>query len=68
MVTIGIPKEIHPGEKRVAATPQTILRLKKLGFEVISRPGQAKLLIGRIASDKLNQLAALAFVQHITAR
>ena len=42
--------------------------LKKLGFEVISRPGQAKLLIGRIASDKLNQLAALAFVQHITAR
>ena len=42
--------------------------LKKLGFEVISRPGQAKLLIGRIASDKLNQLAALAFVQHIAAR
>ncbi len=34
MVTIGIPKEIHPGEKRVAATPQTILKLKKLGFEV----------------------------------
>ena len=34
MSTIGIPKEIHPGEKRVAATPQTILRLKKLGFDV----------------------------------
>ena len=34
MTTIGIPKEIHPGEKRVAATPQTILRLKKLGFDV----------------------------------
>ncbi len=34
MVTIGIPKEIHPGEKRVAATPQTILKLKKLGFDV----------------------------------
>ncbi len=34
MTTIGIPKEIHPGEKRVAATPQTILKLKKLGFEV----------------------------------
>ncbi len=42
--------------------------LKKLGFEVISRPGQAKLLIGRISSDKLSQLAALAFVQHITGR
>ena len=34
MTTIGIPREIHPGEKRVAATPQTILKLKKLGFEV----------------------------------
>ena len=34
MTTIGIPKEIHPGEKRVAATPQTILKLKKLGFDV----------------------------------
>ncbi|MGD9630772.1 MAG: Re/Si-specific NAD(P)(+) transhydrogenase subunit alpha [Pyrinomonadaceae bacterium] len=34
MVNIGIPKEIHPGEKRVAATPQTILKLKKLGFGV----------------------------------
>ncbi len=39
MVTIGIPKEIHPGEKRVAATPQTILRLKKLGFEVVVESG-----------------------------
>ena len=34
MTRIGIPKEIHPGEKRVAATPQTILKLKKLGFDV----------------------------------
>ena len=34
MTTIGIPKEIHPGEKRVAATPQTILKLRKLGFAV----------------------------------
>ena len=34
MPTIGIPKEIHPGEKRVAATPQTVLKLKKLGFDV----------------------------------
>ena len=33
-VCIGIPKEIHPGEKRVAATPQTIIRLKKLGFDL----------------------------------
>jgi NAD(P) transhydrogenase subunit alpha len=31
---IGIPKEIRPGERRVAATPETVSRLLKLGFEV----------------------------------
>ncbi len=39
MVTIGIPKEVHPGEKRVAATPQTVLKLKKLGFDVAIESG-----------------------------
>jgi NAD/NADP transhydrogenase alpha subunit len=38
-IRIGIPKETHPGEKRVAATPQTIIRLKKLGFDVNVEPG-----------------------------
>jgi NAD(P) transhydrogenase subunit alpha len=32
---IGVPKEIRAGERRVAATPETIGRLKKLGFEVV---------------------------------
>lgn len=35
MIKIGIPRETYAGEKRVAATPQTILKLKKLGFDVI---------------------------------
>jgi NAD(P) transhydrogenase subunit alpha len=39
MTRIGIPKEVHPGEKRVAATPQTILKLKKLGFDVAIQSG-----------------------------
>ncbi|MGD9562609.1 MAG: Re/Si-specific NAD(P)(+) transhydrogenase subunit alpha [Pyrinomonadaceae bacterium] len=39
MTSIGIPREIHPGEKRVAATPQTILKLKKLGFDVVVQAG-----------------------------
>src|SRR6478672_5723250 len=39
MTRTGIPKEIHPGEKRVAAMPQTILRLIKLGFEVAVESG-----------------------------
>ena len=31
---IGIPKEIHAGEKRVATTPDVTKQLIKLGFEV----------------------------------
>ena len=32
---IGVPKEIHPGERRVAIVPSTIGQLKKLGHTVI---------------------------------
>ncbi len=42
MIKIGIPKEIHPGERRVAATPQTVLRLRKLGFEVLVEAGAGR--------------------------
>ncbi len=42
MIRIGIPKEIHPGERRVAATPQTVLRLRKLGFEVAIETGAGR--------------------------
>src|SRR5438046_1364286 len=36
---IAIPKEVHSGERRVAATPQTVMRLKQLGFEVMVQAG-----------------------------
>jgi NAD(P) transhydrogenase subunit alpha len=36
---VGIPKEIHPGERRVAATTETVTRLKKQGFEVMVESG-----------------------------
>ena len=32
---VAIPKETRAGERRVAATPESIARLKKLGFEVL---------------------------------
>ncbi|HIK37346.1 MAG: Re/Si-specific NAD(P)(+) transhydrogenase subunit alpha [Geminocystis sp.] len=32
---IGIPKEIYPNERRVAATPDTAAKLQKLGFTVL---------------------------------
>lgn len=40
---VGIPKEIHPGECRVAATPDTAKRLMKLGFEVLIQSGAGEL-------------------------
>ncbi|MEK9628299.1 MAG: Re/Si-specific NAD(P)(+) transhydrogenase subunit alpha [Nitrospinota bacterium] len=40
---IGVPKEIHEGEKRVATTPEVIGHLKKLGFEVIVETGAGDL-------------------------
>lgn len=36
---IGIPRELDPTEKRVAATPRTTVRLCKMGFEVLVEKG-----------------------------
>jgi len=36
---IGIPKEIHPGERRVAGTPKTVKKLIEMGFEVVVEEG-----------------------------
>lgn len=36
---IAIPTEVHPGERRVAATPATVMRLRKVGLEVIVQRG-----------------------------
>ena len=36
---IGIPKEIYPGEKRVATTPEVAKQLIKLGFDVAIESG-----------------------------
>lgn len=32
---LGIPREVFPGERRVAATPETAKKLQKLGFEIL---------------------------------
>ena len=36
---IGIPKEIYPGENRVATTPEAAEKIIKLGFEVYVQSG-----------------------------
>jgi NAD(P) transhydrogenase subunit alpha len=51
---IGVIKEIHVGEKRVASTPEVIEKLIKLGFEVIVESGAGA---GANFSDSLYQQA-----------
>jgi len=36
---IGVPKEIHTAERRVAATPDTAKKLQQLGFDVLIESG-----------------------------
>ncbi|MCW5775879.1 MAG: Re/Si-specific NAD(P)(+) transhydrogenase subunit alpha [Phycisphaeraceae bacterium] len=36
---VGIPREVHRGERRVAATPQAVLRYVKAGFGVLVERG-----------------------------
>jgi len=38
-MNVGIPKEISPTESRVGATPKTVERLRKQGFEVNIQTG-----------------------------
>ncbi len=38
-LTVGIPREVYPSEKRVAATPATVQRLRKLGLQVLVQAG-----------------------------
>ncbi len=40
---IGVPKEIFPGEKRVATVPDVVTKLTKLGFEVVVEQGAGEL-------------------------
>lgn len=38
-IKVGIPKEVFPGERRVAATPDTAKTLQKMGFQVLVESG-----------------------------
>ena len=40
---IGVPKEIHDGERRVATTPDVVAQLQKLGFSVAVESGAGDL-------------------------
>ena len=40
---IGVPREIFPGEKRVATVPDVVSKLIKLGFDVVVEKGAGEL-------------------------
>ena len=37
---IGVPREVFPGEKRVATVPEVVEKLIKLGFRVAVEVGR----------------------------
>ena len=40
---IGVPREVFPGEKRVATVPDVVAKLVKLGFAVVVEQGAGDL-------------------------
>ncbi|MEA2700242.1 MAG: H+-translocating transhydrogenase subunit alpha, partial [Myxococcales bacterium] len=36
---VGVPAEIYPHERRVAATPDTVQKIRKLGLDVVVQAG-----------------------------
>ncbi len=34
-ITLGVPKEIFAGERRVALTPEAVTKLRKKGFKIL---------------------------------
>ena len=56
---IAIPRERRGGETRVAATPETVKKLKSLGLDVTVETGAGAALRARLAS-----LQAIARIGH----
>jgi NAD(P) transhydrogenase subunit alpha len=61
---VAIPREIHPGERRVAATPETVKRLLKLGFEVSIGSGAGA---GSSLNDAAYEAAGARIVRSVPA-
>ena len=48
------------------ASPNTIAKLKKLGFEVVYGPGAGKLLVGRLPVERLTTLAEMSEIRYVS--
>ena len=51
---IGVPREIFPGEKRVATVPEAVAKLIKLGFSVRVESGAGEL--ANFSDDSIGQV------------
>ena len=61
---VGIPTEVHPGERRVAATPDTVGKLIKLGFDVSVQAGAGS---GAKLDDSAYEEAGATIVEDVNA-
>ena len=61
---IGVPKEVFPGEKRVATVPEVVQKLAKLGFQVIVQAGAGE---NASLSDAAYEAAGAKVVPDATA-
>ena len=61
---IGVPKETHPGEQRVALTPETAGRIAKLGHELILQSGAG---VAADFSDEAYREAGVEVVDDVAA-
>jgi NAD(P) transhydrogenase subunit alpha len=59
---LAVPKEIRPGERRAAATPETTARLIKLGFDVLIESGAGE---GAAFNDDDYKAAGARVVQDV---
>ncbi|HJX91454.1 MAG TPA: VIT and VWA domain-containing protein [Pyrinomonadaceae bacterium] len=62
---------IHDGKAEVQVwltekSEEAMTKLKELGFEVILDPKSSKLVIGRVAIEKLEALSELSFVRYVS--
>ncbi|HSF10575.1 MAG TPA: VIT and VWA domain-containing protein, partial [Nitrospirales bacterium] len=48
--------------------PETLEHLKKIGFELMAQPKTGRLIIGKLAFEKLKALAELSMVRYITVQ
>jgi len=59
---IGVPREIFPGEKRVATVPDVVTKLVKLGFQVVVEQGAGDL--ADVSDDAYREAAPASPTAH----